>query len=33
MFNLSTKPLPAGTWQLSIDLGDGGNRTVLISLR
>ena len=34
IFNLGTKALSAGTWQLRIDLGDGvANRTVLISLR
>jgi hypothetical protein len=32
-FNLSTKNLSAGTWKLSIDLGDGVSRTVSISLR
>jgi len=33
IFNLSTKNLSKGTWQLSIDLHDGASRTVLISLR
>jgi len=34
IFNLATKALSAGTWQLRIDPGDGvANRTVLISLR
>jgi len=33
IFNLSTKGLTAGTYQLRVDLGDGVQRTVLISLR
>jgi len=33
IFNLSTKPLSVGTYQLRIDLGDGVLRTVNISLR
>jgi hypothetical protein len=33
LFNLATKGLSVGTWQLSIDLGDGVSRTVLISLK
>ncbi len=33
IFNLATNSLTAGTWSLSIDLGDGVSRTVLISLR
>ncbi len=34
VFNLATKPLSAGTWQLRIDLGDGVmNRTTLFSLK
>ena len=32
-FNLGTKELTQGTYQLSIDLGDGVLRTVNISLR
>jgi hypothetical protein len=33
IFNLATRGLSAGTWRLSINLGDGVSRTVLISLR
>jgi hypothetical protein len=33
IFNLNTKSLSEGTWQLRIDLGDSVNHTVLISLR
>jgi hypothetical protein len=33
IFNLATKPLSIGTWQLLIDLHDGVTRTVIISLR
>ncbi len=33
IFNLTTKPLSAGTWRLSIDLHDGVSRTVPISLK
>ncbi len=33
IFNLSTKPLSIGTWQIRIDLGDGELHTVLISLK
>jgi hypothetical protein len=33
VFNLSTKNLSAGTWKLSVDLGDGVSRTVSISLQ
>ena len=33
IFNLNTKPLQTGTYQLRIDLGDGVLRTVNISLR
>ena len=33
IFNLSTKALDAGTWQLKLDFGDGVLRTVNISLR
>ncbi len=33
IFNLNTKTLSAGTYQLRIDLGDGVPRTVNISLR
>ncbi len=33
IFNLNTKTLSAGTYQLRIDLGDGVLRTVNISLR
>jgi hypothetical protein len=34
IFNLSTKGLSTGTWQIGVDLGDGGPRhTVLISLK
>jgi DNA/RNA endonuclease G (NUC1) len=33
VFNLSTKGLTVGTYQLRIDMGDGVQRTVLISLR
>jgi hypothetical protein len=32
VFNLATKTLSTGTWQLSINLGDGVSRTVNISL-
>lgn len=32
-FNLGTKGLSAGTWQLRIDLGDGTTNTVVFSLR
>ena len=33
IFNLATKPLSAGTWKITIDLGDGFPRSVLISLK
>ncbi|HJQ31529.1 MAG TPA: tandem-95 repeat protein [Pyrinomonadaceae bacterium] len=33
VFNLSTKGLTAGTYQLRVDMGDGVSRTALISLR
>jgi hypothetical protein len=33
IFNLSTKGLTAGTYQLKIDLGDGAEHTVIISLK
>ena len=33
IFNLSTKPLSKGTWQLKVDLHDGVSRIVDISLR
>lgn len=33
VFNLGTKSLSSGTWQLRIDLGDGAARTVRISLK
>ena len=33
IFNLSTKGFSQGTWQIRIDLGDGTQRTVLISLK
>jgi 6-phosphogluconolactonase (cycloisomerase 2 family) len=33
IFNLNTKPMAAGTWQLRADLGDGVPHTVQISLR
>ena len=33
VFNLSTKGLSTGTWQLRVDLGDGVLHTVLISLK
>jgi hypothetical protein len=33
MFNLNTKPLTVGTYELRIDLGDGIERTVPITLR
>jgi hypothetical protein len=34
IYNLATKALSAGTWQLRLDLGDGvPNRTILASLR
>ncbi|QIK74578.1 PxKF domain-containing protein [Nocardioides piscis] len=33
VFNLSTKTLSGGTYQLRVDLGDGANRTVNISLK
>jgi hypothetical protein len=33
IFNLSTKPLSEGTWQLRIDLGDGVLRTINIALK
>jgi hypothetical protein len=33
IFNLATKPLSTGTWQIRIDLGDGELHTVLISLK
>jgi hypothetical protein len=32
IYNLSTAPLAVGTWSLRIDLGEGGARTVPISL-
>jgi hypothetical protein len=33
VFNLNTSGLPAGTYQLQIDMGDGVVRAVNISLR
>ncbi len=33
IFNLATKPLSAGTWQIRIELDDGTSRSVDISLR
>jgi hypothetical protein len=34
LFNLATKPLSTGTWQIRIDLGDGvANRVVNVSLK
>nr|MBA3498916.1 PxKF domain-containing protein [Deltaproteobacteria bacterium] len=33
IFNLSTKPLSAGSWRLTIDLGDGIPHYVYISLK
>ena len=34
IFNLSTKSLSTGTWQLRVDLGDGDNtHFVLISIK
>jgi hypothetical protein len=34
IFNLSTKPMSSGTWQIRADLGDGvTNRTVRVSLQ
>jgi len=33
IFNWNTKGLSAGTYQLRIDLGDGVNRVVNVSLR
>ena len=33
IFNLGTKQLSQGTWQLRIDLGDGSTNVVLISLK
>ncbi len=33
IFNLSTKPLSKGTWQIKVVINDGTTRTVLISLR
>jgi len=32
-FNLSTKPLAQGSWQIRIDFGDGTSRVVVISLK
>jgi hypothetical protein len=32
IFNLSTRELTAGTYQLRVDTGDGVSRTVLITL-
>lgn len=33
IFNLGTKTLSQGTWQIRVDLGDGATHTVLLSLR
>jgi hypothetical protein len=33
IFNLSTSNLSTGTWELSVDMGDGESRTIRISLR
>jgi hypothetical protein len=33
IFNLATKPLSKGTWQIRIELDDGTNKYVNISLR
>ena len=33
IFNLATKGLSTGSWQIRIDLGDGELHTVLISLK
>lgn len=33
IFNLGTRPLPAGTWRLRVDLGDGVHRYAQIALR
>jgi len=33
VFNWGTKGLTAGTYQLSIDLADGLNRTVTVALK
>ena len=33
IFNLGTKGLSQGTWQLRVDLGDGATHTVLLSLK
>jgi hypothetical protein len=33
VFNWSTKGLSSGTYRLKIDLGDGGMRTVDVSLK
>jgi hypothetical protein len=33
IFNLGTKSLSQGTWQVRIDLGDGSTNLVLISLK
>ena len=33
LFNLNTKPLAVGSYELRVDLGDGVARTVTISLR
>jgi len=33
IYNLATKGLSTGTWQIRVDLGDGQNHTVLISLK
>ena len=33
VFNLATKALNLGTWQLRADLGDGVKHTVLVSLK
>ena len=33
MYNLSTKGLSSGTWQLTVDMGDGALHTAIISLK
>jgi len=33
IFNLSTQPLPTGTWQVQVHLGDGSVHTVMIGLK
>jgi hypothetical protein len=32
-YNLSTKPLSAGTWQIHVHLDDGSVQTVVIGLK